>query len=133
MSWSDSLIGLPYLELGRTPAGVDCWGLVRLAFAAHGVEVPSYVGEYLSPEELAEVAEVIRTGVSDGTWEQVAEAQPMDMLVFRRGPLDAHTAVVVGQGLMLHVDSTAPSRIERYSAPLWRSRLTGIYRHKAFS
>lgn len=129
LSWTASLLGLPYADLGRTIAGVDCWGLVVLDYAVNlGIALPSYVGDYHDLAEREEVAAVIHGGKA--MLLPVLDApRPHDIAVFRRGRLEAHVGVVVEPGLMLHVDESAPSRIEAYTGPRWGSRLTGIYRH----
>ncbi len=125
--WSDGFIGLPYADLGRSPDGVDCWGLARLVYASLDIELPSYADGYASTEERAEIA-----GLIDGAkpqWTKVDEPEAFDLVTFRRGRLESHVGIVVEPGCMLHVTSGAPSRIERYLDDQWRARLTGFWRH----
>jgi cell wall-associated NlpC family hydrolase len=126
VTW-DGLLGLPYADQGRAGA-VDCWGLVRLAYAAIGIDLPSYAGEYHDLAEREEVAAVMSKG--QGAMLPVSDPRAYDVVVFRRAGLDAHVGLVVEPGLMLHIDQTAPSRIEPYTGPRWSPRLSGFYRHR---
>ncbi|ADZ70129.1 C40 family peptidase [Polymorphum gilvum] len=125
--WSTDFVGLDYLDLGRTAKGVDCWGLVRLALAAHGIEVPSYAGAYGSTAERAEIAALIDGAKPD--WHRVASARELDVVTFRRGRLESHCGLVVRPGLMLHVSEGKASCIESYLDDHWTRRLTGFWRH----
>lgn len=124
--WSTAFIGLPYEDLGRSPDGVDCWGLARLVYASVGIDLPSYAGGYASTQERAEIAGLIEGAKPQ--WIKVDDPRAFDLVTFRRGRLESHVGVVVEPGRMLHVTSAAPSCIERYSDDYWRARLTGFWR-----
>lgn len=132
-SWAD-LVGLPYAELGRSRAGVDCWGLVRLAFAElAGIDLPSYADGYLSTDDRAEICGLIVGAKGNGAWSAVAstEVKPMDVVVFRRGRFDSHVGLVVNPSrhLMVHAGGHG-SRAELWTGNLWLPRLVGFWRHR---
>ncbi|WP_421579134.1 NlpC/P60 family protein [Shinella sp. M31] len=127
--WSTRYIGTPYLDLGRSLAGVDCWGLPFVAYPAElGITVPAYTG-YASTEELAEVDAVIAGATGSETWLAVdGRPREFDIAIFRLGHYRRHLGIVLSPGLMLHahVDCT---KIERYAVPKWQDRLVGTFRH----
>ena len=128
--WSTDFIGLPYVEFGRDRGGVDCWGLAKLVYAEIlGIELPSYIERYTSPEERRELDALIHSVADGETWVNTAHAATFDIAVFRRGHMEAHVGVVVSPGLMLHTSAGDHSRLEHYSSGRWAHRLTGIYRH----
>lgn len=127
--WSTQFLGLPYADLGRTIDGVDCWGIVYLVLAHHGIEVPTYEGDYASTEERAEICALINGAKLK--WKEIKFARELDVVTFRRGRLESHCGVVVKPGLMLHVTDGLPSCIESYRDGYWAKRLTGIWRHAA--
>ncbi|TCP88911.1 NlpC/P60 family protein [Rhizobium sp. PP-CC-2G-626] len=131
-AWSNVYIGLRYADLGRDRFGVDCWGLVRLAFHDQlGIELPSYDGTYVSAQEHGEVSALIEGARHTGDWMPVSTPhQAFDLLVFRAGRFDAHLGLVAEPGAMLHVVINDQAKIERYSDPSWNHRLTGVYRHR---
>lgn len=125
--WSERFIGLAYADLGRTPEGVDCWGLVRLVLASQGIDVPCYSGGYASTQERAEIAGLIEG--AKPSWIRSLVPQELDLVTFRRGRLESHVGIVVEPGRMLHVTSGMPSCIESYRDEYWSARLTGFWRH----
>lgn len=130
--WSVPYVGLPWADLGRDHEGVDCWGLIRLAYAEQlGIGLPSYTTAYTSVEEHGELSAHIHGVTRNGIWTAIdtTSALPFDVLVFRRGRLDTHVGLVVEPGLMLHVASREQSKIETYSQGRWHHRLSGLYRH----
>lgn len=131
MHWSEPFLGLPHVPLGRSPAGVDCWGLVHLVYAAHGRLLPSYAGDYASIEERAEIAALIGSAKVSSAWRQVDAPEPLDVLTFRHGKSDGHVGIVVRPGRMLHAMQGKLSCIEDYTLPRWACRLTGIWRYAA--
>jgi|TARA_A100001391_G_scaffold50885_1_gene30943 cell wall-associated NlpC family hydrolase len=126
--WSAQFVGLPYADLGRSRAGVDCWGLAWLVYDWLGIPLPTYEGGYASTEERREIAQLIEGAKSE--WTRVEVPQDFDLVTIRRGLLESHIGIVVAPGRMLHVTSGKPSCLEHYSGGPWAARLTGIWRHR---
>ena len=128
----DRFVGLPWLDRGRDGGGVDCWGLLALVYAAHGMSVPSYAGSYASAEHRAEVASLI-AGALPASWQPIAagDERALDAVLMREGRIARHVAVVTRPGLLLHVSEGATSRIESYRTGLLRHRVVGFYRLRA--
>lgn len=127
----DSFIGLPFRDHGRDRAGVDCWGLVRLAYAEGlGIALPSYTEAYATVGEHLEIAAALATHSARRPWRRVGIARPWDVVMFRRGTAALHVGLVTAPGDMLHVARGLASRLERYDCGAWAPRLIGIHRHE---
>ncbi|MCI1674696.1 MAG: NlpC/P60 family protein [Ancrocorticia sp.] len=77
-------LGTPYVWGGEDSSGVDCSGLVQLAFADLGILVPRVAADQGT------------LGVSVGS---LAEAEPGDLLIFRNGE---HIGIYLGNNQMIH-------------------------------
>ena len=132
--WAAQYVGLPYAPNGRTRAGVDCWGLVRLVLAeVFNVTVPSYAGAY----DLAAgrpgwpaVSRILAVGLD--AWRPVlpADARLGDGVVLRVAGHPLHVGIVAGVDplVMLHVERGLDVCVERVASPVWARRLHGVYR-----
>lgn len=128
--WSNDYIGLPWRARGRTRAGVDCWGLVRLIYWERlGLALPDYSETYVTAEERAEIAAVVAGATLAGDWREVAEPLAFDIALIRIGGLESHVGIVAAPGLMLHVTEGHDSEIVRLSSGQWAPRLSRIGRH----
>ena len=84
-----SLIGVPYAWGGASRSGVDCSGLVLLAYAAAGVSLPHYSGSQYADTERVPLWNI----------------QPGDLLFY--GPNGSeHEAMYIGNGKMIEASST---------------------------
>ncbi|MCV9960379.1 C40 family peptidase [Pararhizobium sp. BT-229] len=130
LHWSAAYVGTPYVDRGREAGGCDCWGLVRLALAQEKrIVLPSY--DEVSPEELAEIAALVRAEVEAGIWISVDDPHDFDVAVFRRGRFDSHVGIMVDGRRMLHSDKYAGgARVERVDTGRWTSQFVGTYRHR---
>jgi cell wall-associated NlpC family hydrolase len=135
MHWSSRYVGLPWREKGRSWAGIDCWGLVRLVYAeALGIELPSYIESYASVSERAEIAMLLSADCERWPWRPLLPGQAegeFDVALFMRAGIAAHVGVIVGGGRMLHVEPEHESCVMKYRDGRWASRLLGVYRHAA--
>ena len=84
-----SFLGVPYVWGGASRSGVDCSGLIMLAYEAAGVNLPHYSG--------AQYADTVRVPLSD--------IQPGDLLFYGYNG-DEHVAMYVGNGQMIEAETT---------------------------
>ena len=87
-----SLVGSPYISGANGPYGFDCSGFVQYVYSRVGISVSrsSYTQAY------------------DGVAVSYASAQPGDILNWGNGGRVTHSALYVGNGLMIH--ATNPSQ-----------------------
>lgn len=129
MHWSAQLVGIPYVRRGRDAAGVDCWGLVRLALAPRGIDLPLH-GD-VDPDDGKAVAALMAEGAASPDWIPVPTPAEFDVCLFRDGGCDRHVGVVIERGWMLHADrGLGETCLERYDGVRWANKLIGFYRHR---
>ena len=87
-----SYIGAPYISGSNGPYGFDCSGFVQYVYSCAGISVSrsSYTQAY------------------DGVGVSYAEAQPGDILSWGHDGVVTHSALYVGDGMMIH--ATNPSQ-----------------------
>lgn len=87
-----SLVGSPYISGGTTPAGFDCSGFVQYVYSQVGIPISrsSY------------------TQINDGQAVSYENAQPGDILSWGYNGNVTHSALYIGNGLMIH--ATNPSQ-----------------------
>lgn len=119
--------GAPFHHQGRTPAGMDCAGLVVAALAEQGIVLdvpanyaPSAAGALL--REQLDACSLLR--------ERPAHefTRPGDLLLFRvrRGHMPQHLAVATDSGRMVHATPSHGVQEVTLSA-LWLDRLVAQY------
>ena len=114
-SWWSGYVGMPYAEMGRGRDGVDCWGLVHLAFAeCHGVSLADTAG--VSAAAGARIAALAQAELSKPVWSRIKEGfeTDFDLVIvwrpyrtmaagWRTGPV--HCGLVAGPDHILHADA----------------------------
>lgn len=131
--WSEPYVGLPFAPMGRTGAGVDCWGLCALVYREVAqIDLPAFTGAYVTAEERADIAALVAGQKHVGPWVEIARGDEadLDILVFDCLGFQSHVGIVCERGRMLHATAGKLSGVERYDNGPWRHRLAGIYRHR---
>jgi cell wall-associated NlpC family hydrolase len=109
-----SLRGTPYRNGGSDPSGFDCSGFIWYVFARHGIDVPRTVGDqYRAGHSI--LPDALQAG---------------DLVFFNTVvPGASHVGMVIGGDEFVHAPSSVGEvRVERFSAPYWRSRFVGARR-----
>ena len=92
VSIAQSLVGSRYVAGGTTPAGFDCSGFVQYVYSRVGVGV----------------SRSSWTQLYDGTGVSYDNAEPGDIISWGYGYTPTHSALYVGNGMMIH--ATNPSQ-----------------------
>lgn len=81
-----SLLGSPYVAGGNSPSGFDCSGFVQYVYARAGIKVSRGASRQLH----------------DGYGVSYGNARVGDILIWGYGNVTTHSAIYVGNGLMIH-------------------------------
>jgi cell wall-associated NlpC family hydrolase len=101
-----TLIGTPYVKLGRTPEGVDCWGAVFLIYHTDlNILLPTFL--CYDDEGAAEVHALVEQERNSSDWILVKPPyQIYDIFLYRRrrrnGSIVPHVAVFDGIDRIVH-------------------------------
>ena len=131
--WATGYVGIPYLSLGRTREGCDCWGLVRLVYAEHfSIDLPSFKEAYESANDVVDVSGAIEVERNSERWKsgwaEVKSPAPGDVILCRVMGYETHVGVFAGAGLMLHVLKGTDACIVNTNSMMWKRRIVGYFR-----
>jgi cell wall-associated NlpC family hydrolase len=123
------VIGVPYLDRGRTLDGADCWGLACIILKEFfKIKLPALNGDYDSVEELEGVHQTYMAKKDLFDPISFDNRAPGDLIVMRVKGLPVHVGVILDQTFMIHTLPGHQSVRERYQAPTWAKRIEGVYR-----
>lgn len=124
-------VGLPFAERGRSRAGIDCWGLVRLVYAERlGLDLPRLDEAYVSTADRATLQALVEEGRS--AWREIlpTEVRLLDLALMSNLGVP-HIGIVAGPGLVLHVEEGCDAALERLESARIARRLRGFFRHES--
>jgi len=129
--WTNKYIEIPFLEHGRTPDGVDCWGLVYLIYnLEYNIKLPSYKEGYETTNDLESICGLIDG--ERGAWYEypLGSERIGDVILLSIGGVNRHVGIIVGDNYMLHIMHGTEVTLEIYTNLRWANRNAGIYRHE---
>lgn len=114
-------LGCPFHHQGRNAHGVDCAGLVVLAYRDLGIELNDISGYGTEPwkDGLRQCVESNFTMVN-------REMAPGDILLLRWRKEPQHVAIVTDKGI-IHAYAAVRKVVETSFSPFWRHRIVGVY------
>jgi cell wall-associated NlpC family hydrolase len=118
-------IGIPYKHHGRTPEGMDCYGLAKEIYKNElGIDVPDF--EY-DQRVANEAFDAIHS--PSGAWmrSSTESLQPFDIMVFRNFGVVGQVAIYIGDNKAIFTGSKAGSCLRPLSAERM-NRCIGVYR-----
>ncbi|MEC9483797.1 MAG: C40 family peptidase [Halomonas sp.] len=102
-------LGMPYRYGGEGPGGVDCSGLVTMAYGAAGIAVPRTADQQFSRLPRRETA------------------RPGDLLFFGSGDKATHVGVYAGQQQMIHAPGEGREvTVTSLALDYWQARFLGV-------
>lgn len=116
----EQYLSVPYVEGGRTMAGLDCWGLVLLVRESMGLGPLPSIGGAVASQPLA----VDRAHSSVSAQLDICNPEPGAVAAVFRGKLFVHAGVVVKIDDRLAVIETNPKVPPRI---LWLADFERIY------
>jgi cell wall-associated NlpC family hydrolase len=125
-------VGLPFAEHGRDRDGLDCWGLVRLAYAEqYGVLLPSYAEGYATTTDREEIPKLV-SGEIASEWEPITpgEEQEGDVVLLRVLGRPIHVGLILDPPRFLHVMQGVDACVQDYQGAMWNRRVLGFYRYR---
>ena len=110
----------------------DCWGLLSHFYSSEfGINLPSFSEQYSTTEDGHHLASLVRANREE-SWIEVPKGSEDygDGVLMTLNGLPRHVGVVVGVGLVLHIERNAGSIIEPYDSHKLKRRVIGFFRHK---
>lgn len=127
----DDFVGLNYVDWGRSPDGVDCYGLLYLVYKNMlGIEIPPLDGKHIDPADRKAIAALVNDELDP--WEEIEQGleKPFDAVLVRIGRDVMHVGMVASPGKMLHIENGSLSQIEPYRTGKFKHRVAGFYRYR---
>lgn len=119
----DDLIGIPFVDGGRDEKGLDCWGLVRIAFKRQGIEVKDYHIAAVNAQNIASTM-----AEQENEWQKLKEPEIGCLVLLRLTPgcWANHVGIYLGDGKFLHAYLSTGVCIDRLRH--WQARIVGFYK-----
>jgi len=125
----EDLLAVPWRKGGRSPEGLDCYGLVKTIYFRLGRELP----------EIEETPEAEAVDAIDRLWQEghvnIGERrdapEPYCVVIFAiRPPWVSHMGVVLPEGRFIHILRGRTVQVDRLNHPYWKGKIAGYYRWK---
>ena len=135
MDWVLPYLSIPWQEKGRTEAGCDCYGLVRLVLAERWKIYLDREDQFYTSidEDREKIAGRMHEASLAWPWKKIEDRtqyQGGDVALFRVTLTRWHCGVLITPTEMLHIRQILPC-VESLKSVLWAKRLEGVYRYAA--
>ena len=127
--WVKKYIGIPFISNGRTLAGCDCYGLVRLVlYNEYGIKLPELSDDYSNALNISETARLFSEKLPVLAADKIPGPEEKAVVIITEHGLPSHIGIAAGCGYILHTGVKTGSVCQRASHPGLRGRIEGYYR-----
>lgn len=119
------LIGIPFVDGGRSLKGFDCYGLVIELYRRIGIELPDY---QIHCEDVTRISSKIDE--CRPQWERINGESPNYCLVVMHlydNKFCNHTGVYLGNNQFIHTREKIGVNIDRIDSIAWKRKIEGFY------
>lgn len=130
----DKAIKLQFVEKGRSWHGVDCWGLVVLAFReVYNIYLPVHTNGYTSVRRLNDLQTLIGNNKSE--WFLTYDPQPMDCVLLKIRGIPSHIGLIINDhDGFIHIENKCMAFVDSTKNRLWSgpgyNNVEGFYRYE---
>ena len=136
---ANKFIGVPFCHKGRSILGLDCLGLIIVAFRNCGILIPSDDGFSYNPIWWRKKEERLHSHLLKYGFEEVQNPQRGDIITFRlfgKSYPAHHCGFFIGNDQMLHTRGDGNDRDRRTRVELigraYSNRIASHFRYKGF-
>jgi cell wall-associated NlpC family hydrolase len=121
--WWERYLDIPFLEHGRSQAGCDCWGLVRLAWAEQrGVELPAW-DAYTDIKDRPAIQGLLAEALAG--FQEIVAPEEFAIALFRSAVSVFHVGLMVDRERMLHIERDAGVWVQPWT--VYRPQFQGFF------
>ena len=104
-SFLESISEVPYVLYGRDRSGLDCWGLITLAYKElKGIELPEYTEQY-SNKRLSRVSSIMTGEKQDDLkYKKIDKPSILCIVLIKYKSIPVHCGIYVGNNKIAHID-----------------------------
>ncbi len=129
---------IPFVDRGRSWDGVDCWGIIVLAYQeVKGIELPSYAETYSSTKRLKQLSNLIDKGKdSTDKWHKVPGPINFGCVLLKVNGYASHIGLTIGtNGDFLHTEKATGVLMDNVNTPMWLkegqyNKIEGYYEYR---
>jgi len=126
--WVKKYVGIPFVSNGRTLAGCDCYGLVRLVLRnEYGIDLPELSDNYADALNVKETAKLFEKNIPALAGQKIAAPEEKAVVIITEHGVAAHVGIAAGGGYILHTGIKTGSVCQRETHPGLRGRIGGYY------
>lgn len=128
-SWAKNYIGIPFVSGGRTRAGCDCYGLVRLVLEeVYGYCLPVLNADYTDALDIEQSKRLFMLNAPLLCGEKISDPEEKAVALIRMKGRLCHVGLYAGGGFILHERHRLGSVCERIESPRLSGCVEGWYR-----
>lgn len=125
----DKLIGIPFVDRGRSLDGCDCMGLAILAHKEFGIHIPDY---NICSDDGEGIHNIFSHAKEGFGWEEIDEPAVPCLAVMGLAPgmneMASHVGTYIGEDRIIHTLRDQGSTVIKTTHPFFRSKILGFYR-----